>query len=83
MSDGANEGDHGKLMRVRRNAPLSTHSTFIAPQELATRWRCSRSTVDRIAHRAGFRRVCLGEGRNGIVRYLLSEVEAFEAARRS
>lgn len=51
---------------------------FISPKELAQRWRCGRSSVDRIARRAGFARVCLGEGRNGMVRYLRKEVEAYE-----
>jgi len=54
---------------------------YLSPKELADRWRCSRPTVARIAERAGFRRFCLGEGRNGIVRYLRNEVEAYEASR--
>lgn len=56
-------------------------SKYIAPKELARRWQCSRSSVDRIAKRAGLARVFLGEGRNGIVRYLRSEVEAYETSR--
>ena len=51
---------------------------LIAPKELAQRWRCGRSSVDRIARRNGFARVCLGEGKNGMVRYLRKEVEAYE-----
>jgi hypothetical protein len=43
---------------------------FIAPKELADRWQCGRSSVDRIARRARFTRVCLGDGKNGMVRYL-------------
>jgi hypothetical protein len=54
---------------------------YLAPRELQERWRCSRSSVDRIAQRAGLTRFCLGEGRNGIVRYSRREVEAFEAKR--
>ncbi len=46
------------------------------------RW-CSRSSVDRIARRGGLTRVCLGEGRNGIVRFVRMEVEQFEASRRA
>ncbi|XAL98673.1 hypothetical protein OT109_13925 [Phycisphaeraceae bacterium D3-23] len=56
---------------------------YFSPNELAARWRCSRSSVDRIAQRANLTRVCLGDGRNGIVRYLRKEVEAYEASRRA
>lgn len=55
---------------------------YFSPKELAERWRCSRSSVDRIALRAGITRVCLGEGRNGMIRYPRKEVEAYEASRR-
>lgn len=54
---------------------------YISPRELADRWQCGRSSVDRIARRNGFARVCLGEGKNGMVRYLRREVEAYEASR--
>lgn len=57
-------------------------SPYLSPKELAARWRCSRSSVDRIAQRAGLSRLFLGEGRNGIVRYIREEVEAYEATRR-
>ena len=57
-------------------------SPYIAPRELAERWLCSRSSVDRIARRACLSRFCLGEGRTGIVRYSREEVEAYEASRR-
>ena len=56
-------------------------SPFYSPRELAERWRCSRSSVDRIARRAGLKRLCLGEGRNGMVRFDRKEVEAYEASR--
>jgi hypothetical protein len=52
---------------------------YIAPNELAMRWCCSRSSVDRIARRAGLTRLCLGDGRNGMVRYVRKEVEDYEA----
>lgn len=58
-----------------------TTSQYVSPKELARRWACARSSVDRIARRAGFTRLCLGEGRNGMVRYLRKEVEAYEAQR--
>jgi hypothetical protein len=54
---------------------------YISPSELAERWRCARSSVDRIAGRAGLKRLYLGEGKNGIVRYVIKEVEAYEASR--
>jgi predicted DNA-binding transcriptional regulator AlpA len=56
-------------------------SPYTTPSELAERWRCSRSTIDRVARRAGFTRIYLGEGRNGIVRYLREEIDAYEASR--
>lgn len=54
---------------------------YISPKELAKRWRCGRSSVDRIARKAGFTRLYLGEGRNGIVRYLIKEVMFYESSR--
>jgi len=54
---------------------------YISPKELAKRWGCSRSSVDRIARRAGLTRLCLGEGKNGIIRYFQKEVMAYEASR--
>lgn len=56
-------------------------SPYYSPNELVERWRCARSSVDRIASRAGLKRLYLGEGKNGIVRYLRKEVEAYEASR--
>lgn len=54
---------------------------YISPKELAKRWACSRSSVDRIARRACLTRLCLGYGKNGIVRYLRKEVIAYEQKR--
>jgi hypothetical protein len=56
----------------------SIESPYVSPKELSHRWRCSRSSVDRIARRGGLTRLNLGEGRNGIVRYLRGEVVALE-----
>ena len=56
-------------------------SPFISPNELAERWQCARSSVDRIVRRAGIKRICLGEGKNGMVRFLRKEVEAYEQNR--
>ncbi len=49
---------------------------YISPKELAERWQCSRSSVDRIAHRACLTRLCLGKGKNGTVRNHREEVTA-------
>ncbi len=54
---------------------------YISPKELATRWQTARTTVDRIIRRAGLTRVYLSHGRNGIVRYIRKEVEAYEQSR--
>ena len=55
---------------------------YAAPKELAVRWKCSRSSVDRIARRAKLTRLILGDGRNGIIRYIWREIEALEARNR-
>lgn len=55
---------------------------YIAPKEIAQRWRCGRSTVDRVAARNKFTKFCFGVGKNGMVRYLRKEVEAYEQTRR-
>jgi len=68
-------------MKIRKEQ-TPTVSPYIAPRDLAKRWQCARSSVDRIARRAGLTRLCLGEGRNGIVRYIREEVQAYEATRR-
>jgi DNA-binding MurR/RpiR family transcriptional regulator len=68
-------------MRNSRATQVEETLTYISPRELARRWQCSRSSVDRIARRAGFKRYCLGDGKNGMVRYLGKEVEAYEASR--
>lgn len=56
-------------------------SPYISPKELADRWQCARSSVDRIVIRAGIKRLYLGEGKNGLVRFLRKEVEAYEQER--
>ncbi len=56
-------------------------SPYISPNELAERWACSRSSVDRIARRNGLTRLCIGEGKNGSIRYLTKEVIAYEKVR--
>ena len=65
------------------NSMATANPPYLSPKELQDRWRCSRSSVDRIARRAGLTRLCLGEGRNGIVRYSRKEVEALELKRQA
>ncbi|MBT0666430.1 hypothetical protein KI809_19145 [Geobacter pelophilus] len=59
----------------------NTARKFISPNELSERWGCARTSVDRIARAAGMTRVLLGEGKNGMVRYLYDEVVAYEESR--
>ena len=65
------------------SAPDDDRSLYLSPKELQHRWRCSRSSVDRVARRAGLTRLCLGSGKNGMVRFIRKEVEAYEAQRRA
>ena len=62
-----------------KNGTASDGAVYIAPKELMLRWCCSRSQVDRIARREGLTRLLLGTGRNGMVRYVRSEVAALES----
>jgi hypothetical protein len=66
---------------MKQKKQFESGSPYCSRRELAERWRCARSSVDRIARRAKLTRVCLGTGRNGIVRYLRKEVEKFEESR--
>lgn len=68
---------------ISRSDKPGAPSAYIAPNELSHRWQCSRSSVDRIAQRAGLSRVYLGEGKNGMVRYVREEVIAYENRRRA
>lgn len=54
---------------------------LVSTNQLAQRWQCSATTVRRLTRHARMTRVLLGEGANGTVRYILSEVEAYEDAR--
>jgi len=56
---------------------------YISGRQLSQRWQCSRSSVDRIARRAGLARLCLGDGKNGMIRYVREEVIAYENSRQS
>ncbi len=72
------EAQDRELVSERRETEL----VYLSPQELTARWRCFRTQVDRIAKEARFTRVVLGKKKNGIVRYLKKEVEAYERSRR-
>lgn len=56
-------------------------AVLLSPRDVALRWACSRTTAQRILDRAGVSRVNLGSGRNGLVRYPLDEVVAYERSR--
>lgn len=72
----------GLSVPSRRTAREEVAAVYVAPNELMERWQCSRSQVDRIARREGMTRMILGIGRNGMVRYVRSEIEAFESRAR-
>ena len=63
---------------VQTKEQTTNESPYLSPKELAERWRCARCSVDRIARRNNFTRLCIGEGQNGAVRYLRKEVKAYE-----
>ena len=56
-------------------------SSFFSPKELANRWQVSRSSVSRIAKRAGFNIFYPGDGKNSSVRHPREEVIAYEQSR--
>jgi hypothetical protein len=64
-----------------RKGDLEDVSPYVSAKELALRWRCARSSVDRIVRRAGLRRICLGSGCRGMVRFLREEVTRYENSR--
>lgn len=66
---------------MSKSTPLPDQSPYFTPNELKARWKCARSSVDRIARRIKLTRLCLGTGTNGMVRYLREEVERNEQAR--
>jgi len=71
-------------MRQTDSHPASTPDrTFVSAKELARRWNCSVTSARRIARRADIPCCCLGEGRNGMIRYRLADIERYEASRMS
>ena len=70
------------VSRINNAEEIATRGArYLSPRQLAERWDCSRTTAQRIVDRAGLSKYFLGEGRNGLVRYAMDEVESFEAAR--
>jgi hypothetical protein len=67
---------------MNKNTNKENPSPYVSPKELSQRWKCSRSSVDRFARRAGLTRLNLGEGKNGTVRFVREEVFEYEAKRR-
>jgi len=62
-----------------KNQPAE--SEYLTPNELAIRWKCSRTSVDRYTKQAGLTRLYLGNGKNSAIRFLRKEVEAYEKER--
>ena len=77
-----NRGKTGGTKVLSDNVAKEKCRCYISPRQLAERWDCSPTTAQRIAKNAGMAKYCLGEGRNGMVRYLLSEIESYETQRR-
>jgi len=55
---------------------------FVRLDAIAARWGCHRSTASRILRLASVPVYLLGSKTRGIVRYLHSDIEAFERSRR-
>ena len=66
---------------LRGNTVNGDSSPYLSPRDLAERWRCSRTSVHRIAKQANFRRVILGNGKHCGVRYVRVDVEEYEQTR--
>ena len=60
---------------------VETSSPYLSPRDLAERWRCSRTSVQRITEQAGIGKLVLGNGKNATVRYLRADVERYEQTR--
>lgn len=74
--------DTRQLVGKPSKSQADTWKQYVSPKELAERWCCSRTTAQRIAERAGVAKYFLGEGRNGMVRYALTDIEAYEESRK-
>jgi hypothetical protein len=80
---------HTRLDKILTAAPISARKEkpvseeYCTVDELARRWACSRTSVNRIIAAAGITRTLLGEGTKGIVRIPREEVLAYEKSRRT
>jgi hypothetical protein len=83
------------IEEARRSQGVSDHQSgrndsgegapYLSPRDVAERWRCSLSSVYRIAAEESFTRLRLGnakKGKNSMIRYMRKEVEAYEESRR-
>lgn len=70
-----------KIKKSSNNTVNRDSSPYFSPRDLAERWRCSRTTVQRIVTQARIGKVILGNGKHGSVRYVRADVEAYERAR--
>ena len=62
---------------ARAASPAAEELAYLRPSNSTV-----PSTSSLASRRAGLTRVCLGEGKNGMVRYLREEVIAYEDSRR-
>lgn len=56
----------------------SQKGSYVSARTWARRWDCSVSTVRRAARRFAVRRIYVGPGRNGLLRFDLSDIERVE-----
>ncbi len=54
---------------------------MVSLKVIADRWQVDRSTARRILRQAGIRPIILGTGRNGSIRYVVKEIEAWVSTR--
>ncbi len=66
------------LIKAEEKTTTPDAAVYMSPRELVLRWKISRTQVDRVARRENFKRLLLGHGRNGTVRYLRADVESLE-----
>ncbi len=59
-------------------AQVTRQNKFICAQTWAARWDCSISSIRRAAKRFRVRRVYVGDGRNGLVRFALQDIMRVE-----
>ncbi len=73
--------EKSKQRTGKKKKSMQRPDIYISPNELAVRWRCSRSSADRYARAGNVKKLFLGQGKNGGVRYVLQDVVDFEKKR--